>query len=135
MPYKTKEQRKDQLKRWRDTPNGRLLWRQAQNRWRNTPKAKASRKAYKQREDVKLREALRAYGITPVEYQAILVKQHGGCAICGEKPNKERLHVDHCHSKGHVRGLLCRKCNIGIGLFKEDPHLMIKAISYVVEVA
>jgi hypothetical protein len=55
-------------------------------------------------------------GLTVSEYEALLEKQGGGCAICGRPPKKQRLNVDHCHAaekKGFlkVRGLLCAMCN------------------------
>lgn len=80
----------------------------------------------------------RYYGLTVAEYNALLRKQGGVCAICGmDEPNshgrtgkKFRLSVDHCHSTGRVRGLLCQKCNRAIGLLGDNPILMRKAISY-----
>jgi Recombination endonuclease VII len=53
----------------------------------------------------------KALGITDVEYGAMLRVQGGGCAICGAKPKTRRLHVDHDHATGQVRGLLCHRCN------------------------
>ena len=50
------------------------------------------------------------------------------CLICG---SSERLHIDHCHTTGVVRGLLCHYCNIGVGMFKDNPELLIKAVSYI----
>lgn len=60
----------------------------------------------------------------------MLKKQGGGCAICGIKPNKKPLSVDHCHKTGKVRGLLCQKHNIAIGLFDEDLLLFDRAKQY-----
>lgn len=58
-------------------------------------------------------------------------KQQGKCAICGEIPKSERgLHVDHCHTTGAVRGLLCHGCNTGIGALKEDAEILSNAIKY-----
>jgi Recombination endonuclease VII len=53
------------------------------------------------------------YGITLDQYQSLLDKQNGGCAICGKTPEQERknLAVDHNHVTGEVRGLLCFHCN------------------------
>ena len=61
------------------------------------------------------REHLKArYGLTPEEYQSILTRQNGACAICQRHPRKRRLAVDHDHADGHVRGLLCDRCNRGL---------------------
>jgi len=51
------------------------------------------------------------------------------CAIC-KGPPEDTLCVDHCHDSGRVRGLLCRKCNTGLGSFRDEPDLMLKAIKY-----
>lgn len=61
------------------------------------------------------------YGITLADYDAMFAIQGGACAICREPckgtPEKpyHRLHVDHNHETGKVRGLLCRRCNVAVG--------------------
>jgi hypothetical protein len=80
------------------------------------------------------------YGITPEEYDLMVIAQNNLCAICGreqaELRNKyvgsptKRLDIDHDHITGEIRGLLCRKCNTGLGLFLEDPVVLAKAIEY-----
>ena len=50
-------------------------------------------------------------GVTVEQYDALLAAQGGGCAICGNPPKTRRLHVDHDHKTGRVRGLLCHRCN------------------------
>jgi hypothetical protein len=78
------------------------------------------------------------YGLTVDEYNAMLRRQGGVCAICGKSEPAEhgrtgkqfRLAVDHCHETGAVRGLLCQKCNRAVGLLGDDPILLRKAISY-----
>jgi hypothetical protein len=75
----------------------------------------------------------RNYGINFDEYESMLKKQGGVCAICASPPpkkHKQRLSIDHCHTTGRVRGLLCDACNQGLGLFKDSPELMLKSISY-----
>ena len=69
------------------------------------------------------------YGITPEEYDALLERQGGLCAICRERP-PEKLCVDHCHITDLVRGLLCRLCNFGLGHFKDDLGRLRAAIAY-----
>ena len=53
-------------------------------------------------------------------YHKLLEAQKGGCAICGRKPTKTRLSLDHCHQTGLLRGLLCMRCNRGYGLFHDN---------------
>jgi len=79
------------------------------------------------------------YGITLLEYEALLAKQNGVCAICQQpektldrKQNKlRRLAVDHCHTTDKIRGLLCFECNTGIGKFGDNPQLIERAAEYV----
>jgi hypothetical protein len=70
------------------------------------------------------------YGITPEQYDEMLERQGGGCAICGKPPGDIALHVDHCHETGRVRGLLCFSCNAGLGQFRHDPDLLGRALEY-----
>jgi hypothetical protein len=75
----------------------------------------------------------RKYGMTFKKYEQMLSDQSGLCAICASPPpdhHKKRLNIDHCHSSGRVRGLLCDACNRALGLFKDDPDVLLKAISY-----
>ena len=71
----------------------------------------------------------RLYGMSPADYDALLAKQDGVCAICG-KPSEETLCVDHCHETGTVRGLLCRQCNFALGCFRDSQAAMMAAIAY-----
>jgi len=67
----------------------------------------------------------------------MLDKQDGACRICGltEKAHVEqygcKLAIDHDHKDGSVRGLLCSRCNRGLGLFGDDPTLLIRAADYI----
>lgn len=74
----------------------------------------------------------RKYRISLVEYQLLLESQKGVCAICGTKscPSGKRFAVDHCHTTGKVRGLLCMECNNGIGKLKDSVELLEKAMVY-----
>jgi Recombination endonuclease VII len=71
----------------------------------------------------------RLYGISPAEYDALLAKQGGACAIC-RKRSKGRLCVDHCHVTGTVRGLLCNECNCALGYLKDDQASLVAALAY-----
>lgn len=69
------------------------------------------------------------YGITLEQYNEMLVKQSNVCAVCGLECSR-KLAVDHCHSTGKVRGLLCVKCNRGIGNFNDDLSRLKAAVNY-----
>ena len=76
-----------------------------------------------------------AYGISTADYERMLASQNGRCAICGRtsaESNKtgRALHVDHCHSTGVVRALLCGQCNAGLGYFHEDISRLLMAVVY-----
>lgn len=85
------------------------------------------------RADRQWRHGLRdRFGLTPEEYHALVGKQGGGCAICGATtdPDGRRLAVDHDHQTGAVRGVLCGRCNKGLGQFQDDPERLARAINY-----
>lgn len=126
----------------------------------NGPKATATRRAYHERPEVKakmrvyrrkgespkgdewvralnLKNTLRRYGVTPEWYETKLAEQEGACAICGHVPppggikSASRLHVDHDHESGAVRDLLCNRCNMGVGYFRDNPALLRLAAAYI----
>lgn len=78
------------------------------------------------------------YGIDTDEYQLLLKKQNNSCAICfisinehqQNKGSKKHFAVDHCHDLNKVRGLLCYKCNMGLGYFNDDSELTQAATNY-----
>ena len=82
----------------------------------------------RKRREVRLRKA---YDLAPECYAEMLEQQGGVCALCG-KTNKDghALAVDHNHTTGNLRDLLCRKCNMGLGLFNEDIEVLTKTIEY-----
>ena len=63
------------------------------------------------------------------DYNAMWAAQDGKCAIC-RQPCIKALSVDHCHKTGRIRGLLCMRCNMALGLFKDDTAMMKRAIDY-----
>lgn len=75
---------------------------------------------------------LKLYGITEGQYRESSDHQEGKCAICGEKPDIA-LAVDHCHASKRFRGLLCSKCNLGLGCFRDRIDFLTSAISYLVK--
>ncbi len=80
------------------------------------------------------KKTLAQYGMTPEEYDEMFEAQNGLCAVCGKPPSSGRhLVVEHDHDTDEVRGLTCDSCNLGIGLFHNDPDLLIAAAMYLVQ--
>ena len=73
---------------------------------------------------------LKAFNLTKEQYLDMLEKQNHVCAICGNKDNNKKLAVDHCHTTGVIRGLLCSSCNTSLGKFKDSVELLQNAIQY-----
>lgn len=81
-------------------------------------------------------KVVKKYGITVEEYRSMLVSRNNLCAICiqpekrmlGDEP--QRLSIDHCHTTGKVRGLLCSQCNSLLGLAGDDINRLTRAIQY-----
>ena len=91
-----------------------------QREWRRQNPAKARGYDFK-----------RHYGISYATYQEMLERQGGVCALCGKEDPHFGLAVDHDHASKKVRGLLCGKCNQGIGCLNDSPALLRKAADYI----
>ena len=77
------------------------------------------------------RNWLKRYGLTLDQYDEMLARQNGRCAICLRFPEAtNKMHVDHCHVTGKIRGILCRSCNWALGQFREDRYSLSRAIEY-----
>ena len=74
---------------------------------------------------------LKRYGITITDFNSMIIKQSGLCAVCDEQLIKPCL--DHDHETGAVRALLCNNCNIAIGHLKDDPQRCISAAWYLMQ--
>lgn len=109
--------------------------REQRNRWiEKNPEAEKQR-----RKIANIRRAgatnkiynLKRYGITVEEYNALILKQNNQCAICKKRLTRGRgTNVDHDHSTGKVRGLLCLHCNTGMGNLMDSEDILYSAIEY-----
>lgn len=72
----------------------------------------------------------RKYNLTLQEYDEIFISRNNSCDICGSNVSGRNAHIDHSHSTGKVRGLLCSCCNTGLGQFKDNPISLQNAITY-----
>lgn len=136
-PRETPERREKRRERQRTSDQARYA------RARTAPgylekAAERARQWYREnRERVLTERRLSLYGVTEDHYAAMLAAQGGGCATCGRKdPGRKgykAFMVDHCHQTGEVRGLLCNKCNTGVGLFQDNPELLLRAADYLLK--
>jgi hypothetical protein len=79
------------------------------------------------------RAVLKRYNITEADYSKMLQEQEEKCSICTvhfSETRRQVLVVDHCHTTGKVRGLLCDNCNMALGLFKDNKDTLLKAAEY-----
>lgn len=97
------------------------------HREQNAASARERRKNPINQEKVRSARRLKKYGLTPEQYQELHQIQGGYCATCGrvmEGKQDQKECVDHCHADGHIRGLLCARCNLVLGKVKDNPCLL-----------
>lgn len=101
-------------------------------RWRNQPLEYRKKRLTQYRKNMLRRQ----YGLSQEDYNKLLMRQNGVCAICSKPETKwirgalSHLCVDHNHITGKVRGLLCYACNLLIGRANEDVHILDNAKEY-----
>lgn len=104
---------------------------------RHPKKKRAYNREYylKTRETALFAQIKRSYGLTRDEWQRLYDTQHGLCRLCGGAGHiggrSAKLYVDHCHATGKVRGLLCHRCNLGLGALGDNEAGLLKALAYV----
>ena len=80
------------------------------------------------------RRFYKRYGLDLQQYTSLVERSGGVCEICSSpQTNGKELCIDHCHETGRVRGLLCTKCNMALGLFNDNVGLLDKAKEYLNE--
>lgn len=100
---------------------------------RNPGKVKATRASYRSKYSSSKINGHRLkyrYGITLEQHAAMIQAQGSKCAICASE-FVGTPHVDHCHATGKVRGMLCDRCNRGLGYFRDSPDALDQAAAYV----
>ncbi len=121
-----------QVKRdYYDRKRERRLEYQREYRARNAERELAKQREYQKTDAYKQaqrRSRMKQYGITVEDYDAMLLAQDGRCAVC-DRP-MFGPHIDHDHVTGEVRGLLCRACNQGLGIFEDDVDRLLGALTY-----
>jgi hypothetical protein len=74
------------------------------------------------------------YGLSVAQFESLLQEQNHCCKICKNPfTNPKNRHVDHCHEANYVRGILCNKCNLAIGLLQNSPIVALEAAHYLAQ--
>lgn len=107
----------------------RREWVAKHPEWKDYEKTYRAKHKERYQQQHRNHSLMRLYGLTADQYNEILAKQGGTCAICLRPPVSRRLHVDHCHKTLVVRGLLCYRCNYGLGYFS-TPEQLVRAGEY-----
>lgn len=112
--------------------------KEAEKIWRNLPanilKKKIREQGLAYKTLTRKNHLRRKYQITPETYETLFNQQNGVCAIClNPEAGDEKLAVDHAHATKSNRGLLCKKCNMAIGLLRDDPVLLENAKMYLIK--
>ena len=122
----------------RRTPTNRLA---INARYEQTPKGRRARARVEAKRNKRRRgpenrriRLKKLYDLTPANYEALLAKQRGHCALCLCTAADTRfgiLYVDHDHRTGQVRGLLCNRHNAGLGSLGDNEEGLLAALNYV----
>lgn len=138
MPYKDPEKRREYEREWRKK-NGAKVREKARKFYHSNRENQVRRvKNYQERNKSTVLEYSRKteyrgrkYGLARGEFEEMFAEQEGRCKLCGSPTDSADMHIDHDHRTGLVRGLLCRSCNAGLGMFHDNPEELRKAIAYI----
>lgn len=132
---KTPERRLASMRRYREKKRADPAWREAQSaymkvyRERNKERIASLTQEWQKRESVRVR--LTRKGLSP-SLRRVVENHPGTCDMCGGPPDGRwlSLNIDHCHTTGRFRGLLCSSCNRGLAYLKDDPSLLQRGALY-----
>lgn len=127
-----KEYHNSLVREWRKNNPEKIKIIQARRYQKHKDKLKEKAKQYrlKNLDKIHITKIKRKFNITEEEYKSLLKKQNNQCAICKREDDYQRIGVDHNHTTGKIRGLLCARCNTGIGFLQDDIKLLKEAIKY-----
>ncbi len=128
-------------KKYRQSKQGIKTHLKANNKYKKSEKGQKIEKKYRRTEKfrIKNRKAVKKHhqkkrlemcNLTTKQGEQIYLSQNGCCAICKQSVSYDKIHFDHNHKTNKFRGLLCNKCNLGIGLFNDNSNFLIEAINY-----
>jgi len=129
--YNKSEARKVTSRKYSQSEKGKITSCKATKKYQQKEKGKVTQSRYKKSQ--KGQEALRKhrYGISPEEYNTLVIQHEGKCRIC--RRLDDVLCIDHNHKTDKIRGLLCHKCNTILGMAGDNIEVLSNAIKYLEE--
>jgi hypothetical protein len=118
-----REKMNDYNRAWREANTGKVIAAQLKYRAGNLDKRRSMERSY---------AFMKRYGITEAGRDELLASQGGVCAICASTSSgsKKNWHIDHNHTTGKIRGILCANCNVSLGAARDDISRLRKMIDY-----
>jgi hypothetical protein len=139
--FNNSPKRKDYLAKYRLRPEALTKdlerksteeYKQYMREYEKRPEVQLKRKSPTAKAKNLAKHLKRMYGLSLEEFERLNQKQNNCCAVCSRSPSElGRLYVDHCHQSGKIRGLLCQKCNSGLGLLGDTREALQKALKYI----
>ena len=137
MAYKNIEDERAQKKRWRDANPEKVKRYKKQDYQKHSKRIKKQLEKWRKDNPEKIKQVARKasikrnHGLSYEDWLQLWENQDGKCAICGKFfITPSNAYVDHDHKTDEIRGLLCNKCNWGLGMYDDDPELLMSAIRY-----
>jgi hypothetical protein len=124
-------------KEWRDKNREHVRQKHGEYRSRNREKLRIKNREHKRRNKQVMQDRNRywKYGITRQEFDALVAAAGYRCESCGGQPRPPHgWCIDHCHDTGEVRGVLCNRCNTGIGMLGDCADGVARALAYLTRV-
>ena len=122
--------KKEYMKEYRELNRENILKKRREHYHRNKSKILEQKKIQYNPDKAKNRRLLKEYGLSLEEYNSRAEQQDNRCACCG---TYAKLVVDHCHTKGNVRDLLCNRCNTVVGACEEDVSIVENIKDYILK--
>lgn len=124
---------KERDKNYRQKEENKIKAKEYSASYREQNKEKIKAQKLESREYQRIRRLKKVYNLSVEEYDSLIEQQGNKCKVCEVSFEENWINIDHCHSTGKIRGLLCVCCNLALGGAKDDINILNKLINYLEE--
>lgn len=124
---------KEKDKNYRQKEENKIKAKEYSTVYREKNKDKIKEHKLKSKESQKIKRLKKVYNLSVEEYDSLIEQQGNKCKVCEVSFEENWINIDHCHSTGKIRGLLCVCCNLALGGAKDDINILNKLINYLEE--